>query len=300
MYKKLISGIMISLIASLMFASSLAYASNSAETVNSSLIKIGPFKSEDAQRHQEWIQKKLDSASGQALTLQFAPGEYRITDPKGLRPPDGATLILEGARLMLAESIKSDGQCFLLENVSNVTFRGGEIIGRRDAWDPGTNIAGIRIYGNVSNLNFSDMTFQNLSSNAIGAFGESEESPIRNISLRNVVGINCCNFYGDYLQSTKGPAPGSDRKDQGTVAFYYVNGWLVDGCRFEHSQSDGTHFYHSHNGTFVNSVVVGSQMGGYFLEGCEHVIASETSWYATVRGALRLNGIAVSALFTTI
>ena len=181
---------------------------------------------------------------------------------------------MTGARFVCAENMREDGQCFLIENASNITFRGGEIIGRRDCWDGGTNIAGIRISGDVHDIQIAGTTFSNLTSNAVGVFGASDGKPIRDITLLNVTGINCCNFYGDYLSENIGPAPGSDRKDQGTVALYHVHGWLVDGCRFEKSQSDGTHFYHSHNGRFVNSVVADSQMGGYFLEGCEQVLAS--------------------------
>ncbi|MGC9328458.1 MAG: right-handed parallel beta-helix repeat-containing protein, partial [Candidatus Hinthialibacter sp.] len=189
--------------------------------------------------------------------------------------PGGATLIMQGARFLLSPTMKSDGQCFLIENRSNITFCGGEVIGQRNSWDAGTNIAGIRILGRVSNVRASDMTFKNLSSNAVGVFGENDENPIRSIKLFNIDATNCCNYYGDYLQPDSGPARGSDRKDQGTAAFYHVDGWLVDGCRFEGSQSDGTHFYHCRNGIFVNNVVADSKMGGYFLEGCHSVLASE-------------------------
>ena len=239
-----------------------------------SAIAIGPFAEQDAARHQEWIQQQLDKAPAGYRTYIFAPGEYAITNPRGLSIPGGSTVVMTGARFVCAENLKEDGQCFLIDNASNVTFRGGEIIGRRDSWDGGTNIAGIRISGDVHDITIAGTTFSNLTSNAVGVFGASDEKPIRNITLLNVTGINCCNYYGDYLSESTGPAPGSDRKDQGTVALYHVDGWLVDGCRFEKSQSDGTHFYHSHNGRFVNSVVADSQMGGYFLEGCEQVLAS--------------------------
>ncbi len=240
-----------------------------------STLMIGPYAKADAAKHQEWIQKRLDEAPDAARTFRFAPGEYVITHPRGLFVPDGSTLIMDGVRFLFAKDMKEDGQGFLIENGSNISFQGGMLIGSRDAWDAGTNIAGIRIKGKAENIRFMNMRFENLSSNAIGVFGESDENPIRNITLIDVVGVNCCNFYGDYLQSNIGPAPGSDRKDQGTIAMYYVDGWLVDGCRFEQSQSDGTHFFHSHNGRFVNSVVTDSKMGGYFLEGCEQVLASE-------------------------
>ncbi len=244
---------------------------------NSSVTAIGPYAKQDAASHQQWIQQSLDAASGSPHIFLFAPGEYAITDPRGLRVPNGAKLVMEGACFVLSKDMQQDGQCFIVENASHVSFRGGKIIGQRNAWDPGTNLAGIRIHGQVNDIHISNIRFENLTSNAIGVFGESDEQPIRNVTIINVTGINCCNYYGDYLDAKAGPAPNSHRRDQGTVAFYYVDGWLVDGCRFEHSQSDGTHFYHSHNGKFVNSVVADSQMGGYFLEGCRHVLAAENT-----------------------
>ncbi|MCP4711327.1 MAG: right-handed parallel beta-helix repeat-containing protein [Planctomycetes bacterium] len=244
---------------------------------NSSTIAIGPFAQEYSASHQQRIQTSLDDASGSPCIFTFAPGDYAINNPKGLRVPNGATLIMEGARFVLSKDMQQDGQCFIVENSSNISFRGGEIIGQRDVWDPGTNLAGVRVFGDSHDIHFTGMKFKNLTSNGIGVFGESDDKPIRNVTLINVTGINCCNYYGDYLDASKGTAPGSHRHDQGTVAFYYVDGWLVDGCRFEKSQSDGTHFYHSHNGKFVNCVVADSQMGGYFLEGCRHVLASENT-----------------------
>jgi len=234
---------------------------------------VGPFQAEDAAEHQASIQKALDKGADTPTVFTFAPGDYVLTDPAGLRVHAGATLIMTGARFLLSEDIGKDGQAFLLDNVSDVEITGGEIIGRRDAWDNGVNVAGVRMFGG-SGLRVSGLTCRDLSSNAIGVFGESDEKPVRNVRLYKVTGVNCCNIYGDYLQEKSGPAPGSDRKDQGTVAFYHVDGWSVEGCRFDGSRSDGTHFYHAHNGIFAGSSVTNSQMGGYFLEGCENVVAT--------------------------
>lgn len=238
------------------------------------LIGIGPFDAADAARHQALIQQCLDSATGRRAVFQFAPGDYVLSDPAGLRVPAQATLWMDGARFLLAETIATDGQAFLLDGVSGVTFRGGEIVGRRDVWAPGVNVAGIRVRGSAGDIRITELTCRDLTSNAVGVFGASEDAPIRNVSLSAVTGINCCNEYIDYLQPNKGPIAGSEREDQGTVALYYVDGWAVDACRFEGSKSDGTHFFHSHNGRFVNSCVNTSRMGGYFLEGCRYVTAS--------------------------
>ena len=237
-------------------------------------IHIGPFDESQFIQHQRWIQDELDKAEDAPTTFVFSPGEYSITNPEGLRVPSGATVIAEGARFSLIAAIGSDGQAFLIEDASHITWKGGEILGARDRWDPGVNVAGLRIQGECQDISISGLKCRNLSANSVGVFGESDDNPIRDISLIRVSGTNCCNYYGDYLSDKKGPAPGSDRKDQGTVALYHVDGWLVDGCQFADSQSDGTHFYHSHNGRFVNNVVSGSQMGGYFLEGCDYVVAS--------------------------
>jgi len=237
-------------------------------------ITIGPFPEMPKERHQQQMQKALDSAKGTRKYFIFSPGDYTLIDPKGITVPTGSTLIMEGARFHLAPSLQEDGQAFLLKDVSGITWKGGTILGQREQWGPGVNMAGLRILGACQDIRISNLTCRNLSSNAVGVFGESDENPIRNIALTQVVGSHCCNGYGDYLSDHPGPAPGSERKDQGTVAMYHVDGWLVDGCRFENSHSDGTHFDHSHNGRFVNCVVSGSKMGGYFLENCEFVVAA--------------------------
>lgn len=84
-----------------------------------------------------------------------------------------------------------------------------------------------------------------------------------------------CNRYGDYLSPKPGPEPGSVREDQGLVCFYHVDDFVVRGCRFEKSRSDGTHFYRCRRGQFVHNRVYAAAMGGYFLETCEDVLASD-------------------------
>ncbi len=237
-------------------------------------IRIGPSGPTDVSGDCARIQRSLDRAQGRPAIVQFAPGDYVLADPDGIRVPPHTTLLMDGARFILDESINRDGQAFLLDGVSDVSLRGGEIAGSRDAWNPGTNVAGIRVTGNSRNIHISDLTCRNLSSNAVGVFGTGDEAPIRNVALVHVTGINCCNTYIDYLQPNKGPVPGSDRRDQGTAALYHVDGWTVDACRFEGSQSDGTHFFRCRNGSFSGSAVTGSRMGGYFLEGCERVTAT--------------------------
>jgi len=237
------------------------------------VVDIGPFAGRDAASHQALIQERLNSAPGRRAVFRFAPGDYVLADAAGLRVPSEAALQMEGARFLLADSLAADGQAFLLEDARDVTLQGGEIVGRRDAWGPGVNVAGVRVRGNAGDIHITGLTCRELSSNAVGVFGKSDDAPIRNVFLSDVTGIDCCNEYIDYLQPNKGPVPGSEREDQGTAAFYHVDTWEVESCRFEGSKSDGTHFFHSHNGIFANSTVTGSRMGGYFLEGCRQVTA---------------------------
>ena len=114
------------------------------------------------------------------------------------------------------------------------------------------------------------MEFQHLSSNAIGLFG-SEASAIRDVWIENAVVEDCCKRYPDYLSGEKAEA-GSVREDQGDVALYYVEDFVVRGCRFEHSRSDGTHFYCCSHGQITDNRIYRAKMGGYFLEQCQNVV----------------------------
>src|SRR6202030_2102324 len=71
------------------------------------------------------------------------------------------------------------------------------------------------------------------------------------------------------------PEKGRVRAGQGLIAFYYVQEFVVRGCRLEKSRSDGTHFYKCRQGQFVNNKVYGAQMGGYFIESCDDILASD-------------------------
>ena len=221
----------------------------------------------------EWQRALSATRPGEPSTVVFPRRDFLIQDVGGLRVPSNCTVVMYGARLWVDEAATTDGQVFLVEDAKNVTFLGGEIVGRRDAWDSGTNIAGIRAHGACDNLRVHDTAFRDLTSNAVGIFG-TPERPIAGVSIENVTATNCCNYYGDYLHADSGPAPGSERTDQGAVALYHVTDWVVRECCLEASQSDGTHFYKSRHGRFVDNHVVASRMGGYFLEGCEYVIAS--------------------------
>jgi len=118
------------------------------------------------------------------------------------------------------------------------------------------------------------MHLHDLSSNGIGVFGDPKQ-PIRDVWVSDVVIENCCNRYGDYLSERVGPEKGSIRQDQGLIAFYHVQDFVVRGCRLEKSRSDGTHFYRCRQGQFVHNKVYAAQMGGYFIETCDDVLAAD-------------------------
>lgn len=146
-------------------------------------------------------------------------------------------------------------------------------MGRNDIWAEVINIRGIFLTGQSENILFRVIYIHGLLSNGIGIFG-NEEYRISDIWVSDVFIEDCCNFYADYVSSRPSLEPGSDRKDQGLIAFYYVDNFIVTGSRLEKCRSDGTHFYFCNNGQFSENKVYSAQMGGYFLESCENVTVS--------------------------
>ena len=224
--------------------------------------------------YQPQLQKAIDTAAQARRVLVFPPMVYLLEDEKGLTVHSDTTLFMYGAVFRFDDDNNEDGQAFLGQDVTDVQFLGGEIAGKRNAWAPSVNIAGVRITGNSARVGVRDMFIHDLSSNGIGVFGPSDESPIQDVVVTNTIVRNCCNVYVDYLQPGAGPARGSRREDQGGIAFYHVESFVVHGCSLEDSTSDGTHFYRCRHGQFTDNKVTGSQMGGYFLEGCQGVLAS--------------------------
>jgi len=231
------------------------------------------FKENGTVSYQLEIQQAIDFAAAQNRVLVFPPMIYRL-DEKGLQLHSHLTLLMHGAIFQLQKECSADGQAFYGKDLTDVYLNGGEIHGCLGDWSEGTNIRGIYLTGECKNIRITDMTFHDLTSNAIGVFG-SPEGYARDIRVNDVIAEDGCNYYGDYLSEKPGPEEGSLREDQGLIAFYYVEDFIVRGCRFDRSRSDGTHFYRSKKGQFVNNKVYDSQMGGYFLEGCEAVTASD-------------------------
>ncbi|HNZ18784.1 MAG TPA: right-handed parallel beta-helix repeat-containing protein [Candidatus Hydrogenedentes bacterium] len=233
------------------------------------------FVTDGSQGYLPQLQQALDAAGDTGGTVVFPAMTYRLDRAEGLRVRSNTTLILHGARFVFTDDLAGDGQAFRGDDVRNVRVEGGMVIGQRGSWDPGTNIAGLRLYGDCGNIHIAGMRFEDLSSNGIGILGADAKHPVEDVWIRDVVTRNCCNYYGDYLADVVGPAKGSDRTDQGNIALYHVERWVVEGCDLDGSQSDGTHFYHAHHGRFVHNRVTRSRMGGYFLEGCNYVLASD-------------------------
>jgi len=223
--------------------------------------------------YQTAIQKAMDQAAARHQQLTFRPMIYRIDDPAGLRLHSGTTLSLHGAVFRVSASAKADGQVFLGQDVTDVTLLGGEIAGQRDSWPDSVNISAIRIRGRSGRIRVRDTYVHDMSSNAVGVFGTADQ-PITHVWVHGLLAQRCCNKYTDYLLPNQGPAKGSTRMDQGTIALYYVHNFVVDDCALEDSRSDGTHFYRCRDGRFVNSTVTGSTMGGYFVESSHTVLAS--------------------------
>ena len=222
--------------------------------------------------YQKYLQLAIKKAQEKKLTLVFPAMKY-LVNAQGLMLGSNLTISMYGAIFIVDEKCSTDGQVFTGKNIRNLNIFGGEIVGRNDKWKEGINIRGILISGSSGNIRIKDMYIHDLTSNGIGLFGE-ENIPISDVWITDTYIDNCCNFYGDYASEKPGTEPGSVREDQGSVAFYYVNDFTVRGCRFERSRSDGTHFYKCRRGQFTDNKVYSAQMGGYFLEGCHEVTAS--------------------------
>ena len=223
--------------------------------------------------YQREVQDALDAAGRARCTLLFPPMVYRL-DGSGLTVRSHTTLWMVRATFQLDAGCRTDGQAFAGHDLEDVQFRGGRIVGRNDVWLEGVNVRGIYLTGQSQNVRIRDVHMAGLSSNGIGVFGRLDQLA-RDVWVTDVVIENGSNRYGDYVSERPGPEPGSRREDQGLIAFYYVQDFLVRGSRFEGSRSDATHFYRCRRGQFVHNKVYGAQMGGYFLETCEHVTASD-------------------------
>lgn len=215
------------------------------------------------------VQAAIDEAAARGAALEFPPVILRA-DEAGWRLSSGLTVRMHGTTFVLGTNCAADGAVFHATDVRALTLEGGCIVGRNDAWPDGVNIRGVHITGASSGIRIRDMHLRDLSSNGIGIFGESNR-PVRDVWIGDVVVENCCKRYPDYLSGEKSEK-GSVREDQGDVALYFVEDFVVRGCRFERSRSDGTHFYRCRNGQITDNRICRAKMGGYFLETCENVV----------------------------
>lgn len=227
--------------------------------------------------YQDELQQALDAAADSGGEIVFAPMVYRIDDPAGLRVSSGMTLRMQGAVFQFSDRCSEDGRLFLGEEVADLTFEGGTIVGRNDVWPEGVNIRGICLNGECRHIRIRGMHMRDLSSNGVGVFGTDADHPATDVWVTDCVIDHCCNYYGDYKAPPpvrRGPEKDSLREDQGLVAMYHVHNFVVRGCLLEDSRSDGTHFYFCDHGHFTDNRVFRAQMGGYFLESCRHVLAT--------------------------
>lgn len=225
--------------------------------------------------YQSALQSAIDAVPSSGGTVIFAPISYRIDDPAGLRLRSNLTLRMGGATFLLSDACAADGQLFLGEGVSSLRIEGGTIIGSNGVWPAGINIRGVHLTGACRDVRIRDMHIRDLSSNGIGIFSTGEDHPSTDVWIIDTVIDNCSNVYGDYqAASNRGPEKGSTREDQGLIALYHVHDFVVRGCRFEDSRSDGTHLYYCQRGQFIDNRIYRAKMGGYFLETCRHVLAA--------------------------
>ena len=148
--------------------------------------------------YQEYLQEAIDLAVKNQRPVLFPAMVYRLDDPKGLKIGSGLTLDLTGAKFHFHKDCAADGQAFYGENVRDVKFNGGEIVGRNDLWPDGVNIRGIYLKGECQRIRIRDMHIRDLSSNGIGIFGASDERPARDVWVTDTIVERCCNRYGDY------------------------------------------------------------------------------------------------------
>ena len=196
----------------------------SAPEINASADKIvvtnylpQDYKTDGTVSYQIEIQSALDDAAGTGTTVIFPAMDYLI-DENGFQIGSHLTLSMYGAIFRVSGSAKVDGQVFLGEGITDVQFFGGEVVGRNDIWPDGVNIRGVNLKGPVQRIRIRDMYFHDLSSAGIGIYATAN-SMASDIWVNDVIVDNCCNFYGDYLSERVGPEPGSEREDQGSVAF---------------------------------------------------------------------------------
>ena len=219
--------------------------------------------------YQREIQRAIDEAAKAGATLVFSGMVYAVNE-NGWQLRSGSRLHMEGATFHVTPEASQDGAVFTGKDVKGVSLSGGQIVGRNDVWPDGVNIRGIHITGRSSNVSIDRVRMRDLSSNGIGIFGEKGQ-PIRDVWVRDVVIEHCCNRYPDYLSGEKWEQ-GSQREDQGLIAFYFVEDFRVVGCRLERSRSDGTHFYRCRRGQITDNRIYRAKMGGYFVETCDDVI----------------------------
>ena len=250
----------------------LTFSSSPAQIIVTDFLPEGYVKDGSVNYSKE-IQQAIDKAGELKTRLIFPAMNYQVNE-KGLTLRTGITLSMYGAKFIIDENSAADGHVFLGVGISNLNMLGGEIAGGKTKWQDGVNIRGVFLKGTCRNIRFRDMFIYDISSNGIGIFG-NEENPAQDIWVQDVVIDNGCNYYGDYMSQRPGPEAGSVREDQGLIAFYYVQNFIVSGCRFENSRSDGTHFYKCKQGQIIGNKIYRAQMGGYFLETCKEVLGSE-------------------------
>lgn len=174
------------------------------------------------------IQQAMDKAGELKSTVVF-PAMLYLVNEIGLTLRSGITLSMYGATFIIDKNSATDGQVFQGTDISDLNMFGGEIAGGKSKWPDGVNIRGVYLKGNSQNIRIRDMFIHDISSNGIGIFGE-DNLPAQNVWVQDIVIDKGCNFYGDYMSERPGTEAGSVREDQGLIALYFVNNFVVRGA----------------------------------------------------------------------
>ncbi len=127
----------------------------------------------------------------------------------------------------------------------------------------------------IGNITIQDMYIHDLSSNAIRAYGQSTSNWAYGLLIENVImDSNCCKYLDYLLPGGGNPVPGASGVDQGQILIYNWKQWTINGCTILRSASDNTHIRQCDDGTFENSVIDSSKMGGLFIDQCTNAVFS--------------------------
>lgn len=226
-----------------------------------------------------FVKVALERAGAVGADLHFPPIAYRINLLNSVLVPSNITIKAQGARFLASEAIGHmppgiDGSLFVVKNVHNVQWTGGEFIGQRASWYEGSNIRAFTIGGSSENITIRNATFRDFSAPAVFAGGESS-SFLVNVSVFDSKFYRNGAAYRDYLDNGGGVAKDSTDFDKGQIQFDYVNGFKIMNVIVTGSPGDGAFFRQSRKGEIANSQFDSNHMGGLAIESSQDVVVHD-------------------------